>query len=125
MKIINKLLGVGVLVTLNILSCKKIDVVSMQSTIIDLGIKSNNTAIKSIHQYNNVITAEFKTTPGSKYSVQFVPFGSEQPIKKEGFTATDTLSTKSYDLAALAKKDYDLIFIDINGKEVKHPILIK
>ena len=44
---------------------------------------------------------------------------------KSGPFDTDTLTKKVYDLSALPKKDYDLIFIDIAGKEVKHPIIIK
>ena len=56
---------------------------------------------------------------------QVVPFGKEDPVKKEGFTATEAVTKKVYDLSGLTKQDYDLIFIDINGKEVKHPIIIK
>ena len=68
---------------------------------------------------------EFITTPGAKYSVQVIPFGKDEAVKTEGFTATDIITKKVYDLSALPKKDYDLIFIDIAGKEVKYPIIIK
>ena len=91
----------------------------------ELGVKSTSTSIKSISQTGNIVTAEFETTIGSKYSVQIIPFGSEEPVKKEGFTATETITRKIYNLSDLAKKDYDLIFIDINGKEVKYPLIIK
>ena len=104
-------------------SCTKVDL--PQPAPIDLGVKSTSTAIKSINQSGNIVTANFETTIGSKYSVQIVPFGSEEPIKKEGFTANETTTQKTYDLSGLAKKDYDLIFIDIDGKEVKYPIVIK
>jgi hypothetical protein len=93
--------------------------------VIDLGVKSTSTGIKSITQVGNTVTAEFETTVGSKYSVQIIPFGSEEPVKKEGFTATETVTRKIYNLSDLAKKDYDLIFIDVNGKEVKYPLIIK
>jgi hypothetical protein len=93
--------------------------------VIDLGVKSTSTSIKYINQVGNTVTAEFETTVGSKYSVQIIPFGSEQPVKKEGFTATETTTRKIYNLSDLARKDYDLIFIDINGKEAKFPIIIK
>lgn len=96
-----------------------------QPTTIDLGIQSQNTGIKSIVQVNNTVTAVFETTAGAKYSVQIIPFGSDQPSKKEGFTANEAMTTKVFDLSNLAKKDYDLIFIDVSGKEVKHPIIIK
>ena len=124
MKKIDKILGLGFLVTLLALSCRKVDVPVVMSTI-DLGIKSTSTSIKSIGQVGNIVTAEFVTTPGAKYSVQLIPFGKDESSKTEGFTATDTLTKKVYDLTALPKKDYDLIFIDISGKEVKFPIIIK
>jgi hypothetical protein len=92
---------------------------------INLGVESISTNIKTINQVNNIVTVEFVTTVGAKYVVQIVPFGKEEPVKKEGFTATEEVTKKVYDLKQLAKQDYDLIFIDINGKEVKHPIIIK
>lgn len=104
-------------------ACTKI--VQPPPPIIDLGTKAQSTAIKSISQIGNVVTAEFETTIGSKYSVQILPFGSDQPAKKEGFTATQTTTLKVYNLSGLAKMDYDLIFIDINGKEVKYPLIVK
>jgi hypothetical protein len=124
MRKIDKILGLGFLVTLLALSCRKIDVPVIMNTI-DLGIKSTATSIKSIGQTGNVVTVEFVTTPGAKYSVQVIPFGKDEAVKTEGFTATDIITKKVYDLSALPKKDYDLIFIDIAGKEVKHPIIIK
>jgi hypothetical protein len=104
-------------------ACTKVDVPSPQ--VIDLGVTSQSTSIKSILQSGNVVTAEFETTVGSKYSVQIVPFGSEEPVKKDGFTAENTLTKKVYDLSSLKRMDYDLIFIDISGKEVKYPLIIK
>ena len=92
---------------------------------IDLGMVAQSTSIKSIVQVNNTVTAVFETTPGAKYSVQIVPFGSEKPSLKEGFTANDATTQRIYNLSALLKSDYDLIFIDISGKEVKFPIVIK
>jgi hypothetical protein len=124
MRKIDKVLGLGFLVTLLALSCRKVDVPVIMNTI-DLGIKSTATSIKSIGQTGNVVTVEFVTTPGAKYSVQVIPFGKDEAVKTEGFTATDIITKKVYDLSALPKKDYDLIFIDIAGKEVKHPIIIK
>jgi hypothetical protein len=92
---------------------------------INLGVQSTSTSIKSITQSGNIITAEFSTTVGAKYSVLIIPFGKEEPVKKEGFTATEETTKKVINLTSLSKQDYDLIFIDINGKEVKHPIVIK
>jgi hypothetical protein len=104
-------------------ACTK--VVPPPTPAIDLGVKSTSTGIKSIGQVGNIVTAEFETTVGAKYSIQIIPFGSSEPVKKEGFTATQTTTQKIYNLSDLTKKDYDLIFIDISGKEVKYPIIIK
>jgi hypothetical protein len=123
MKKIDRILGLGFLITLLAVSCRKVDLPPVQ--VIDLGTTSTSTAIKSITQTGNIVTAEFETTVGSKYSVQIIPFGSEIPSKKEGFTATEGVTKKVYDLSELSKKDYDLVFIDISGKEVKYPIVIK
>jgi hypothetical protein len=120
---IHKLLGLGFLTTLVMLSCTKVDIPTPQ--VIDLGKLSTSTAIKSINQSGNVVTAIFETTVGAKYSVQIVPFGSDEPVKKEGFTATESETKKIYDLSDLARKDYDLIFIDVSGKEIKYPIIKK
>jgi len=105
-------------------ACTKIAPVPSPAPI-DLGVKSNSTSIKSIYQVGNTVTAEFETTVGAKYSVQIVPFGKDEPVKKDGFTATDITTKKVYDLSTLAKKDYDFIFIDISGKETKYPLIIK
>jgi hypothetical protein len=123
MKRIDRILGLGFLITLLAVSCRKVDLPPLQ--VIDLGTTSTSTAIKSITQTGNIVTAEFETTIGSKYSVQIIPFGGEIPSKKEGFTATESVTKKVYDLSELSKKDYDLVFIDISGKEVKYPIVIK
>lgn len=104
-------------------ACRKIDVPMMQK--IDLGVKSVSTNIKSISQKENSVSVVFQTTPGAKYSIQVIPFGSDEPAFKDGFTATDTLTNKTYQLNTLPKKDYDFVFIDVAGKEVKYPITIK
>lgn len=106
-----------------IAGCTKVDL--PEPSPIDLGVKSTSTSIKSITQTGNIVTATFETTIGAKYSVQIVPFASEEPVKKEGFTASNVTTQKVYDLSELPKKDYDLIFIDIDGREVKYPIKIK
>ena len=123
MKELKTLLGVYILIIVLLFACTKI--VQPPAPTIDLGVKSSSTNIQSINQIGNVVVAKFETTPGAKYSVQIVPFGSDEPVKKEGFTATETTTERSYNLTGLVKKDYDLIFIDIDGKEVKYPLIIK
>jgi PBP1b-binding outer membrane lipoprotein LpoB len=92
---------------------------------INLGVESTATNIKSVFQTENVVIIEFETTIGAKYSIQIVPFGQEIPIKKEGFTATNTVTQRVYNLSKESKGYYDLIFLDISGKEIKYPIIIK
>ena len=104
-------------------SCTKVDIPQPQA--INLGVKSTSTSIKSIAQSGNTITAEFETTIGAKYIIQIVPFGKDEPVKKEGFTALEEITKKTLNLSDLSKRDYDLIFMDINGKETKYPIIIK
>ena len=106
-------------------SCTKVLNPPILENRIDLGTVPSATGIKTVQQAGNTITAEFLTTAGSKYSVQIVPFGADIPVKTEGFTAADTVTTKTYDLSSFTKKNYDLIFIDISGKETKYPIIIK
>ena len=114
------------IIVLVIGSCRKSDYVpTIKPNKIDLGTKSTSTAIKSITQTDNTVVAQFETTIGAKYAVQIIPFGSEEPIKKDAFTATDDVTTKTYDLSTLPKRDYDLLFIDVEGKEVKFPLTIK
>jgi hypothetical protein len=114
------LLIIGIFV---IYSCTKIEQELPQP--INLGMKSLATNIKSINVSGNIVTAEFETTVGAKYSVQIIPFGKEEPVKKEGFTATEEVTKKVINLSSLPKQDYDLIFIDVDGKEIKYPIIIK
>lgn len=101
-------------------ACTK--VATPPTPLIDLGVKATSTEISYIKQANNIVTAEFKTTVGSKYSVQIIPFGSDEPVIKQGFTADAELVTKIYDLSSLKKMDYDLILTDIKGVEIKYPI---
>ena len=104
-------------------ACTKIAPTPQQ--VIDLGVQSQATSIKSVVQINNTVTAIFETTPGAKYSVQVIPFGSDKPAMVQGFTADAIVTKKIYDLSTLKRMDYDLIFIDISGKEIKFPIVIK
>ena len=108
-----------------VVGCKKFEDAYLETPQINLGKTPELTAIKLVKQENNIVTAVFSTTPGAKYSIQIIPFGSETPVIKEGFTANNIESSRIFDLSNLPKKDYDLIFIDISGNEVKYPIIIK
>ena len=117
---VHKLLGLGFLTTLLMVSCRKVDLPAPQ--IIDLGKESALTSIKSLSKSGNVLTVNYQVTVGSKYSVQIIPFGSDEPTIKQGFTADAELVTKTYDLSSLKKMDYDLVLTDIKGVEIKYPI---
>jgi len=115
------ILLIGIIYFLN--GCTKIEIQPIP--VVDLGKKSTSTAIKTISVVDNVVSVKFQTTAGAKYSVQVLPFGSDEPSVKDGFTASDSITSKTYNLKTLSKRDYDLIFIDVDGNEVKYPITIK
>ena len=103
--------------------CRKVE--TPQLIGIDLGKVSTSTSISNLIQTGNTITAEFTVTEGAKYSVQIAPFGSDKTTKVDGFTADGPKVIKTYDFSSLKKTDYDLILIDIDGRETKRPIIIK
>jgi hypothetical protein len=120
---LHKLLGLGFLTTLVLLSCTKVD---LPSPVINLGVVPTSTNINKVTPLTTgTITAEFAVTKDAKYSVQIVPFGVEDPVKTFGFTADANVVTKNYDLSSLPSGDYTLIFIDVVGKEIKQQITIK
>ena len=123
-KTIIKLLGLSFLTVLLAISCRK---TFDTPYTIDLGVKSTSTAINKVipSLTTGNITVEFATTPGAKYSVQIVPFGSEDPSKVFGFTAENNLTVKNYNLSDLNNGDYTLILIDVKGTEIKSFITIK
>jgi hypothetical protein len=117
-----KLIPILLLLTVG---CTKIDIQPTQPEVIDLGNNPIATSINKVTRTENTVSVEFNVTPGAKYSVQFVPFNSDEPAKIEGFTASTGIVTKTYDLSSLQKMDYNLIFMDVKGNEVKYPIQIK
>lgn len=123
-KTILKLLGLSFLTVLLATSCRK---TFETPSVIDLGVKSTSTAINKVIPALTTgnITVEFATTPGAKYSVQIVPFGSEDPSKVFGFTAENNTTVKNYNLSDLNNGDYTLILIDVKGTETKSFITIK
>lgn len=122
MKETNKLLAAYLIIVIMfvVYSCTKVDIPTPQ--VIDLGKVSNTTLIKSVSKSGNIVTVDYQVTVGSKYSVQIIPFGSEEPAIKQGFTADAELVTRTYDLSSLKKMDYDLVLTDIKGVEIKYPI---
>jgi hypothetical protein len=120
MKELRVLLTVYILMIVLLFACTKVDLPTPQG--IDLGRESTSTSIKNVSKVDNIITVDYQVTVGSKYSVQIIPFGSEEAVLKQGFTADAIIVTRSYDLSSLKKMDYDLVLTDIKGTEIKYPI---
>ena len=93
---------------------------------IDLGQKATATSIKKVTPVvsNGNITVELGVTQGAKYSLQVTDLLDEE-LKSFGFTADDTIYIKKLDLTSLKNGDYNLVLIDIAGKEVRSNIIIK
>ena len=105
-------------------ACTKI--VQPPVPVIDLGQKATSTAITKVTPIvsNGNITVEMKVTPGAKYSLQVTNLLDDE-LKTVGFTANDTIYIQKMDLTSLKNGDYNLVLIDIAGKEVKTNIIIK
>ena len=93
---------------------------------IDLGQKATSTSINKVTPIvsNGNITVELGVTQGAKYSLQVTDL-LDNEIKTFGFTADKDIYIKSLDLTSLKTGDYNLVLIDISGKEVKTNIIIK
>ena len=93
---------------------------------INLGRQATSTAISKVTPTvsNGNIIVEMKVTPGAKYSLQVTNL-LEDEIKTIGFTANDTIYIQKIDLTSLKNGDYNLILMDVAGKEFKTNIIIK
>lgn len=93
---------------------------------IDLGQKATATSIKKVTPVisNGNVTVELGVTQGAKYSLQITDLLDDE-IKTFGFTADDTIYIKKLDLTSLKNGDYNLVLVDIAGKEVRSNIIIK
>jgi hypothetical protein len=109
------------IILITAVSCNKFEN-EVPQPVIDLGAKALATEVKSIKQEGNNITAVFATTPGAKYSIQIMELGNDTPLKKEGFTATSEETIKTLDISSLPKNQYDFLFINTSGEEVKYPV---
>lgn len=103
--------------------CRKIDYVPPT---IDLGRTAASTAITKVYPIvsNGQITVDMNITSGAKYSLQVTDL-LDNEIKTFGFTADSDIYTKKLDLTDLKNGDYNLVLIDIAGKETKTNIIIK
>ena len=96
MKETNKLLAIYLMIIgiFVIYSCNK----ELEEPVrINFGILPMSTNIKSFTQNGNIVVVDFETTIGAKYSTLIIPFGKEEPVRKEGFTATEEITRKVFD----------------------------
>jgi hypothetical protein len=102
--------------------CRKLNVVPL----VDLGTQSQSTAITKVHPIisNGQITVDMNITSGAKYSLQVTDL-LDNKIKTFGFTADSDIYTRKLDLTDLKNGDYNLVLIDIAGKETRTNIIIK
>lgn len=114
-----KLLLIGLIL---LAGCRKIDLPHT----IDLGVTSKSTAITKVYPIvsNGQITVDMSLTSGAKYSLQVTDL-LDNELKTFGFTADNNIYTRKLDLTDLKNGDYNLVLIDIAGKETKANIIIK
>jgi hypothetical protein len=93
---------------------------------INLGVQSQSTSITKVHPIvsNGQITVDMNVTSGAKYSLQVTDL-LDNEIEVIGFTADKDIYMRKLDLTNLKNGDYNLILIDINGKESRANIIIK
>ena len=102
--------------------CTKIDVPMP----INLGVQSTSTSITKVTPIisSGNITVDMSVTSGAKYSLQVTDL-LDNELKTFGFTADNNIYTRKLDLTDLKNGDYNLVLIDISGKETKTNIIIK
>jgi hypothetical protein len=105
-----------------LVGCTKIDVIPP----INLGVQSQSTAITKVFPIvsNGQITVDMNVTSGAKYSLQVTDL-LDNEIKTFGFTADSDIYTRKLDLTTLKNGDYNLVLIDIAGRETRTNIIIK
>ena len=102
--------------------CTKIDV----TPTINLGVEAKSTAITKVNPIisNGQVTVDMNVTSGAKYSLQVTDL-LDNELKTFGFTADSDIYTRKLDLTDLKNGDYNLVLIDIAGKETRTNIIIK
>lgn len=111
-------------IALFLASCTKIE--TYQPQVIDLGKQATATKITKVSPIvsNGNVTVQLAVTQGAKYSLQVTNLLDDE-VKTFGFTAEDTIYIKKLDLTDLKNGDYNLVLIDISGKETRSNIIIK
>lgn len=104
--------------------CTKIDI---QPPKVELGAIPTSSVINKVSPIvsdgANVVV-DMTLTTAAKYSLQVTNLLGEE-LKVFGFTAESSSVTKRLDLSSLKNGDYNLVLIDIQGREYKTNIVIK
>jgi len=119
------LLGYLLIITaLLVFSCNK--VATPPPFAIDLGKQAQSTAITKVVPIvsNGDVTVTMRVTRGAKYSLQVTNL-LEEEMRTFGFTAEDTIYIRKLDLTSLKNGDYNLVLLDVAGKESKQNLIIK
>ena len=72
----------------------------------------------------NNYTLSVNVTPGSKYSVQITNIEGDV-LSSQGLNADEKLEVVKLNTSKINSGVYDLIFMDVEGNELKYPIIIK
>lgn len=91
---------------------------------VSLGETPVATDIKSLSVESKQATIVANTTVGAKYSIQVYRFGSAEPVKTIGFTASSAATIKTIQLDTLSRGLYDLTLTDVSGVTIKKPLII-
>jgi hypothetical protein len=102
-------------------ACQDIEVLERETS---LGSNPESTDITSLVVESKQATIVAKTTVGAKYSIQVYKFGSTEPLKTVGFTASSAATIKTIQLDTLSRGLYDLTLTDVSGVTIKKPLII-
>lgn len=109
-------------IILTIGSCRKSDYVPAPK--LDLGKVSTTMSFTSIPTKENNYSFGVNVTPGSKYSVQITDIKGDV-LYSQGVNADEPVELVKIDTEKISKGQYELIFIDTKGKEIKQILIIK
>lgn len=103
-------------------SCRKSDYVPAPK--LDLGKVSTTMSFTSKPTVENNYSFGVNVTPGSKYSVQVTDIKGDV-IHSQGVNADEPIELIKLDTEKINKGQYELIFIDTKGQEIKQILIIK
>lgn len=102
-------------------ACQDLETLEKETS---LGSNPESTDITSLVVESKQATIVANTTVGAKYSIQVYKFGSTEPLKTVGFTASSVATIKTIQLDTLSRGLYDLTLTDVSGVTIKKPLII-